>query len=78
MKTSTKMENIKFNYRSRQSYPIVLNISSDEIQKFEENYKEKLFKKYQDRLISPRVEVVVSNDGMRITDVHSFADGILN
>jgi hypothetical protein len=71
------MDKIKFNYRNRQSQAIKVNISSDEIKKFEEDYKTKIKAKYQDRLVLPAVEVIISDDGLKILDTHITADGKL-
>ena len=70
------MDNIKFNYRNRQGIEIKLNKSLEEINKFEENYKGKIKAKYQDRLVLPVVEIVISEDGNNILDVHIIADKV--
>lgn len=71
------MTTIKFNYRTRQGRPIELKMTSEELQIFETDYKHKLKKKYGDTLMLPTVEMVISEDGTKILDVHPFAGGIL-
>lgn len=54
-----------------------MQITSEELQIFQADYKRKLEEKYGDTLISPVVEVVISDDGTKILDVHPFAGDIL-
>ncbi|MDB5088546.1 MAG: hypothetical protein JWR09_2540 [Mucilaginibacter sp.] len=71
------MDKIKFNYRTHELYPVQLNISQEEIAKFEADCKDKLQRKYSKSLISPSVEVIISKDGTKILNIHAFAEGIL-
>ena len=72
------MNNIRFNYRTIQANPVTMKISADELRKGEIEYAAKLTRKYQDRLICPSVEVIVSNDGTKILRYVALADRILN
>ncbi|HVS94217.1 MAG TPA: hypothetical protein VHE59_19405 [Mucilaginibacter sp.] len=71
------MEQLIFNYRNRQSYSIKINLPSNELEKFENEYRKTVIALYKESLISPTVEVVVSNDGSTILDVHLIAKGRL-
>jgi hypothetical protein len=68
------MPEIKFKYRNRQSKAINLKLPLEEIEKFETDYKNKIVEKYQDTLVSPTVEIVVSDNGAKILDVHLLVD----
>lgn len=72
------MENLRFNYRTIQGQPVSLKVASGKIQEFEALYKLKVARKYQERLISPQVEVVVSGDCTKIINVHLLAEAVSN
>jgi len=72
------MANIRFNYRDIKGYSVNMELTSEELENFEIACKIKIAEKYQDRLVSPCMEVIVSENCRNIMRAHLFADAILN
>jgi hypothetical protein len=77
MKTINK-QGIAFNYRIFQGQPVVLKQPKDEIDKLERDLTNSIIANYNESLVNPIVEVIVSNDGTKIIRFVLTADGRLN